>query len=282
MKTYRARTAVLGLAFPEAPRWHEDRLWFTDQHGRAVHAMDTEGRLETIVRTEDLPGGLCWLPDSTWLVVYMTERRLMRLSGSTPTEYADLSRHASFHCNDMVADAHGRVYVGNFGFDLHGGAPVRDAEVLVVDVDGEVEVFTGDVVFPNGSVITPDGQTLLVAETFAHRVTAFQLDARGRMQSRAVWTELGDATPDGICLDAENALWVASPGTRQLIRVKQGGEIISQCETVGAPYACMLGGSDRQTLYVCTSETDSPEDAPRLRSGRIEQVRVEAPGVGLP
>jgi len=282
MKTYRAQTAVQGLAFPEAPRWHEDRLWFTDQHGRAVHAMDTEGRLETIVRTKDLPGGLCWLPDGTALVVYMTERRLMRLSGSKLTEYADLSRHASFHCNDMVADGLGRVYVGNFGFDLHGGAPVRDAEVLVVDVDGEVEVFTRDVVFPNGSVITPDGQTLLVAETFAHRITAFQLDARGRTQSRAVWADLGDATPDGICLDAENALWVASPGTRQLIRVKQGGEPIARCETLGTPYACMLGGSDRRTLYVCTSETDSPEDAPRLRSGRIEQVRVEAPGVGLP
>lgn len=282
MKTDRTQTIVEGLAFPEAPRWHQNRLWFTDQHGRAVHALQNSGRLETIARTEDLPGGLCWLPDGTGLVVCMTERRLMRLERSALTEYADLSTQASFHCNDMVADRHGRVYVGNFGFDLHGGAPVRPAQIVLIDRDGAIENFASDVVFPNGSVITPDGGTLLVAETFAHCVSAFTLDEHGRMRSRTAWAELGDATPDGICLDAEGALWVASPGTGELIRTIQGGEVTARCATVGTPYACMLGGSDRRTLFVCTSETDSPKDAARLRSGRIEQVRVEVPGAGLP
>ena len=282
MQTLQTQVVVQNLAFPEGPRWHKGRLWFTDQHARAVYAMDEEACLETIAHTEDLPGGLCWLPDGSTLVVYMTERRLMRISGSTLTQYADLSQYASFHCNDMVADKQGRVYIGNFGFDLHAGAAVRNAEIILVDTNGKVEIFSNEVVFPNGSVITPDGQMLLVAETFAHRITAFQLDARGRAHTHSEWANLGAVTPDGICLDAENALWVASPGTRQLIRAKQGGEVNAQCKTHGTPYACMLGGVDRLSLFVCTSETDSPADAARLKSGRIEKVRVEVPGIGLP
>jgi sugar lactone lactonase YvrE len=206
----------------------------------------------------------------------------MRIGADGLTLYADLSAQASFHCNDMVADRHGRVYVGNFGFDLHGGAPVGDAEIVRVDPDGSLGVFCDQVVFPNGSVITPDERTLLVAETFAHRISAFAFDADGGMQSRSVWAELGEATPDGVCLDAEGALWVASPGTGELLRVQAGGSIVARCETRGTPYACMLGGDDRRTLYICTSETDNPETAARLKTGRIEQVRVPIPGAGLP
>lgn len=282
MKTYQAQCVARGLAFPEAPRWHHGRLWFTDQHGRAVHSLTDDGRLETVARTDDLPGGLCWLPDGSLVVVYMRTRRLMRLSDGALSEYADLSKLASFHCNDMVADVHGRIYVGNFGFDLHGGANVRSGEIVLVGPDGAAEVFCDDVVFPNGSVITPDGGTLLVAETFAHRISAFRLDREGRMQSRDAWAELGDVTPDGICLDAEQMLWLASPGTRELIRVEEGGEITARCDTAGTAYACMLGGADRRTLYVCTSETDDPNEAVRLGSGRIERVRVEVPSTGLP
>ena len=282
MHTFQTQTIAKGLAFPEGPRWYAGRLWFTDQHGRAIYAMNPAGELERISTTDDLPGGLCWLPDGTLLVVYMTQRRLMRLSGSVLEEYADLSGCASYHCNDMVADRQGRVYVGNFGFDLHGGAAVSTAEIVRVDTDGEVDIFCGDVVFPNGGVITPDGQTLLIAETFAHRITAFQFDAKGGINERALWADLGEATPDGICLDEDNALWVASPGTKALLRVKQGGEILARCETSGTPYACMLGGVERRILYVCTSETDNPGDAARLKSGRIEQVRVVSAGAGLP
>lgn len=282
MQTYQAQTLVSGLAFPEGPRWHDGRLWFTDQHARSIHTLTPEGRLENLAETTDLPGGLCWLPDGTTLVVYMTRRRLMRLSGSRLSDYADLSGLASFHCNDMVADRQGRVYVGNFGFDLHAGAAVSAAEIVRVDADGNRSIFANEVVFPNGSVITPDERTMLVAETFAHRITAFEFDGDGGMKTRSVWAELGGMTPDGICLDAENALWVASPGTQELLRVKPGGDIVARCETRGTPYACMLGGPARRTLYVCTSETDSPGDAARLRTGRIEQVQVEVAGVGLP
>jgi sugar lactone lactonase YvrE len=282
MTVYRARTIAEGLAFPEAPRWHAGRLWLTDQHARAVLAMDPAGGLETIAETDDLPGGLGWLPDGRLLVVLMTRRQVAQLSGRELLAYADLSDQASFHCNDMVVDTAGHAYVGNFGFDLHGGEATRPAEVIRLDADGAATVFADGLVFPNGSVITPPGDTLLLAETFGHRISAFGLDAHGRMTSRQTWADLGAHTPDGICLDAEGALWVASPGTKTLIRVRRGGAILDSCDTQGTPYACMLGGEDRRTLYVCTSETDDPREAARRRSGRIEQVEVPVPGAGLP
>jgi sugar lactone lactonase YvrE len=282
MTNYRTEVAATGLAFPEGPRWHDGCFWFTDQHAHTVNRIGDDGQMQIIARTDDLPGGLGWLPDGSLLVVYMTQRRIMRLSGDRLVPYADLSGYASFHCNDMVVDRQGRIYAGDFGFDLHGGAALRPAELILVDTDGSVETFTTDVVFPNGSVITPDGDRLLVAETFAHRISEFGLDATGRMCSRQVWAELGQATPDGICLDAEGNIWVASPGTRELLRVQQGGVILDRCTTVGTPYACALGGNDRRTLYVCTSETDDPASAARLKSGRIERVEVALPGSGLP
>ncbi len=282
MKNYETEISATGLAFPEGPRWHEDRLWFTDQHARRIYAMQTAGALQTVADTSDLPGGLGWLPDGTLLVVYMTQRRIMRLSGTELHPYADLSQHARFHCNDMVVDAVGRVYAGNFGFDLHGGQAMCATEIVLVDSDGTIEPFATDVVFPNGSVITPDGRQLLVAETFARRISAFDLNRDGRLQSRRVWAELGEATPDGICLDREGALWVASPGSGELIRVKQGGVILARCTTRGTPYACMLGGYERRTLFVCSAETDDPDLAAERESGRIEQVEVAVPGAGRP
>lgn len=282
MTTYRSSTAVEGLAFPEGPRWHAGRLWLTDQHARAILKVDPAGAVETVAPTDDLPGGLGWLPDGRLLVVFMTQRRVMQLAGRGLVEYADLSAHASFHCNDMVVDALGRAYVGNFGFDLHGGDEIAPAEIIRIDCDGSVEVFAQDLVFPNGSVLTPSADTLLVAETFANRISAFGLDARGRMTSRRVWADLGEQTPDGICMDAEGALWVSSPATKTLTRVRRGGIVLDRCTTRGTPYACMLGGSDRRTLFVCTAETDDPKQAARLRTGRIEQVRVGVAGAGLP
>lgn len=282
MTTRVCAVAASGLAFPEAPRWREGRLWFTDQHTRAILTLDMAGHLEAFAHSQDLPGGLGWLPDGSLLVVYMTQRRIMRWTGTGFAVYADLSEHADFHCNDMVVDAAGRVYAGNFGFDLHGGQAQRPTRILLVDSDRSVEAFAEDVVFPNGSVITPDGTRLLVAETFAHRISEFRLDGRGRLQARRVWAELGEATPDGICLDSEGALWTASPGTREILRVAEGGAVLGSCQTQGTPYACMLGGLGRRTLFVCTSETDDPERAAQLRSGRIERVDVPVPGAGLP
>jgi len=274
MKCYRAETLIDGLAFPEGPRWHDNFFWFTDQHAARVYRSDIDGTLEIITATDDLPGGLGWLPDGSLLVVYMTQRKVMRWDGKKLSEYADLSGMASFHCNDMLVDAYGRVYVGNFGFDLHGGARQSKAEIIMIDVDRSLQLFSDEVVFPNGCVLTPDSNTLVVAETFAHRLTAFKLGDNGMSVSCHVWAELGDMTPDGICIDARGHIWVASPGTNEVILLQKGGDKIARCETVGTPYACMLGGEDSQTLYVCTSETDDPAKAAQMKSGRIERVKV--------
>ena len=282
MTAYRTITLADGLAFPEGPRWHDGRLWFTDQHARTINTVTPEGERRIIAETDDLPGGLGWLPDGTLLVVYMTRRCIMRLDDGRLSLHADLAELASFHCNDMLVDPSGRAFVGNFGFDLHGGAEVTAAELIQVEPDGQARVVDRSLVFPNGSAITPDARQLLVAETFGHRIRAFDLDRTGVTGDNQVWAELDGLTPDGLCLDADDALWIASPGTRSLTRVKQGGVSLDRCETVGTPYACMLGGDDRRTLFVCSSETDDPAEAARRRSGRIEATRVGAPGAGLP
>ncbi|MFW2403411.1 MAG: gluconokinase, GntK/IdnK-type [Gammaproteobacteria bacterium] len=276
------RVLADGLMFPEAPRWHRDRLWFTDQHARQVLAVDLHGNLEIIAETDDLPGGLGWLPDGSLAVVSMTEREVLRLRDGRVETYADLSRLASFHCNDMLIDAHGRAYVGNFGYDLHAGADVAPAEVIMIDSDGHARVVADDLIFPNGMILTPDGKMLVVAETFAARLTAFDVAPDGSLSNRRTWADLGDARPDGICLDADGAVWVASPSAGAVMRVSAGGETDIRIEPAGTPYACMLGGSDRRTLFVMTSETDDPERARELKSGRVEVVDVAVPGAGLP
>jgi len=282
MQTYQARVVADGLAFPEGPRWHDGRFWFTDQHAHQVLAMAADGGLETIATTEDRPGGLGWLPNGDLLCVLMTTRRIVRVVDGALLPYADLSRYAPWHCNDMVVDAAGRVYAGNFGYDVDGGAPKTPTELLLVDMDGAIEPFADGLVFPNGSAITPDGSTLLVGETFANRVSWFRRGPDGRMTDRGVWATLGEATPDGICLDADGALWISSPGTHETLRVARGGEILARCETTGTPYACMLGGSQRRTLNVCTAETSDPQQAAQLKSGCIETAEVAVPGAGLP
>ena len=275
-------TLLEGLAFPEAPRWREGRLWFSDQHARRVMTVTTDGTVESVVEIDDLPGGLGWLPDGTPLVVAMTRRSVYRIEGSGVRLHADLSGLASFHCNDMVVDLAGNAYVGNFGYDLHGGAPISPAELIRVSVDGGAEVVARDLVFPNGSVITPDGGRLIVAETFASRLTAFELDPEGNLSGRAIWADLGEATPDGICLDADGAIWAASPVTGEVVRVRKGGGRLDLISPTGTPYACMLGGPERRTLFITTSETADPDQAADLRSGRVELVEVEVPGTGLP
>jgi sugar lactone lactonase YvrE len=282
MQEYRANIVATGLAFPEGPRWRDDRFWFTDQHDASVYQMTPNGQLYRYATTEDRPGGIDWLPDGSLLVVYMTQQRLMRRVEHHWEQYADLSELASYHCNDLVVGSQGAVFMGNFGEAIGLNPVMRPAELIRIDPNGKAEVVDREVVFPNGSVITDDGCQLRVAETFAHRITQFDLDQKERITHRRVWAELGAATPDGICLDAEDALWVASPKTHELLRVARGGRVLARCLTQGAPYACMLGGDQRRTLYICTSESDDPIEAARIKSGRIESSIVDVAGAGRP
>jgi sugar lactone lactonase YvrE len=270
-----------GLAFPEGPRWHDGRLWFSDMHAHEVVAVDlATGERETIVEVPACPSGLGWLPDGRLLVVSMEDRRVLRLEDSGLVEHADLSGLATFHCNDMVVDRVGRAYVGNFGFDLHQRADPVDAVLARVDPDGSVHAAADAMQFPNGSVV--HDTTLVVAESFAGRLTAFDVADDGSLSNRRVWAQLEGAVPDGICLDAEGAIWVASPTSNEVLRVREGGEVTHRVTLDRGAFACMLGGDDRRTLLICTSHSSDPVESAQQRSGRIESMRVDVPGAGLP
>jgi sugar lactone lactonase YvrE len=182
----------------------------------------------------------------------------------------------------MVVDAQGRAYIGNFGFDLFVGEPPKPAEIVLVTPEGKARVVARDMEFPNGSVITPDGRTLIVGESFGARLTAFDIESDGSLSRRRVWAETPGASPDGICLDEETAIWAASPLSDELLRVCEGGRITHRIRPGARPYACMLGAPDRRTLFILTAETHIPEEAVAKRSGRIETLRVEVAGAGLP
>ncbi|MBI5583404.1 MAG: SMP-30/gluconolactonase/LRE family protein [Deltaproteobacteria bacterium] len=278
------KTSVLaeGFLFPEGPRWQEGKLWVSDMQSRWVTTVDLQGKTEKIVEVPGSPSGLGWLPDGRLLVVSMIDRRLLRLDPEGLAEAADLSRLASFHCNDMVVDRQGRAYIGNFGFDFAAGEPASPAEIILVFPDGRARVVSDGLLFPNGTVITPDGGTLIVAETFGHRLTAFAVQPDGSLADRRVWADLEGVFPDGICLDAEGAVWVAAPEPGQVLRVAAGGTITHRVQVSTRPYACMLGSPERRTLFVCTAESSVPGRGRRGIGGRIETVEVEVPGAGLP
>ena len=272
-----------GLAFPEGPRWHDGRLWFSDMYDHWVLAVDLRGRAERIVEVPNQPSGLGWLPDGRMLVVSMLDRRLLRLERDRRlTEVANLSAVVRSQCNDMVVDDLGRAYIGNFGFDFAAGEPASPTDLVMIDADGSVRVVADGLIFPNGSVITPDRRNLIVAETFASCLTAFDVEPDGGLARRRAFAQLDGTTPDGICLDAEGAVWFASPGGNEVIRVREGGTITDRISTDGlSAFACMLGGVDRRTLFVCVSDWTGPKTT-RTRPGRILMVSVETPGAGLP
>jgi sugar lactone lactonase YvrE len=274
------RRVCEGLAFAESPRWHGGSLWFSDFYTLRVQRLDpASGELRTVCEVPGQPSGLGWLPDGRLLVVSMLDRRVLRLEpdGSLAT-HADLSALASFHCNDMVVDATGRAYVGNFGFDLLAKAPPAPAELVLVQPDGTASIAARGLMFPNGCVVTPDGRTLVVAETAAKRLSAFDIAAAdGNLSNRSVWAELGALRPDGICLDAEGAIWCATLRARACVRVREGGEVLARIETEDPCIACALGGDDGRTLFIVTGQVSGADEALAARSACIWATRVDVP-----
>ena len=282
-----------GLHFGEGPRWRGDRLWFSDFFDHAVKTCTPDGTVETIFTIDGRTSGLGWLPDGDLLAVSMLDQSVLRWRpGSEPVLYASLTGLATFHCNDMVVDAAGRAYVGNFGFDLDTwidesgfGDAFKNAPSTTlarVDPDGSAHVAADDLRFPNGIVITPDGATMIVAETMAARLTAFDIAADGSLSNRRVWADLGRRIPDGICLDAGGRVWVANPQAHECFLVAEGGEIVDIVETTENCFACMLGGDDGRTLFLVTSRYSHHREAAEHRTGRIETIRVDTPGAGRP
>jgi sugar lactone lactonase YvrE len=291
-------TSILrtGLHFGEGPRWHDGRLWYSDFYDHAVHAIGLDGNDERLFEVPGQPSGLGWMPDGTLLVSSMTDRRVLRWDGSSLTEHANLTEHAGWWVNDLVVAADGTAWVGNFGFDLdaflavHGiegvlGEPGPTATVLCrVAPDGTVSVAANNIIFPNGAVITPDGRTLIIAETLALRLTAFDIADDGTLTNRRVWADLSAVmgAPDGICLDADGAVWIANAIANQCLRVAEGGEILDQVETSQTAFACMLGGPEGRHLFVMTAPDSDHTARAAAAEGCIEVAEVAVPHAGLP
>jgi sugar lactone lactonase YvrE len=271
-----------GLTFPEGPRWHEDRLWFSDFYSLRVIALGLDGKAETVVEVPGRPSGLGWLPDGRLLVVSMMERKLMRLDPDGLSVAGDLSAVAGGPCNDMVVDGKGRAYVGNFGYDRHGGGEYRTADMARVDPDGSVHVVARGLDFPNGTVITPDGKTLICAESHGSRLTAWDLAPDGSLSNQRLFADIAPNFPDGICLDAEGHVWCADPRHNECVLVAEGRGVIDRISTGDrGAYACMLGGPERRTLFICTNTSSGPKAA-EAKAGCIETVQVSVPGAGWP
>ncbi len=272
-----------GLSFPEGPRWHEGAFYFSDFYRHSVFRISAIGTLETVAGVPTQPSGLGWLPDGRMLIVSMTDRKLLRQEADgSLVEHANLYDLAAYHCNDMVVDATGGAYVGNFGFNSHGGETPREGNLIRISPAGAVSVAAEGLAFANGSVITPDGKVLIVGETRGNRLSAWDIASDGSLSNRRIWADLGKNFPDGICLDAEGAIWVADPRNNETIRFAEGGEVLQRISTGDrGSFACMLGGEDRRTLYICTCAGSGPAAAER-RDGRIETIRVNIPGAGHP
>jgi sugar lactone lactonase YvrE len=288
----RATMAATGLYFGEGPRWHDGRLWFSDFYARAVCSLGADGGVRTELPFDDQPSGLGWLPDGRLLVVSMQRRQVWQVDRDGARLHADLSALAGHHANDMVVDAHGRAYVGNFGFDLDRELHARGVEGVLadhptatlarVDPDGSVHAAATDLHFPNGMVITPDGRTLIVAETLAMRLTAFDIAPDGSLSNRRVWASVGMRAPDGICLDADGHVWMANAIAPECVLVAPGGDIMATVETDQPCFACMLGGADGRTLYLMTAPTSVSAVVSTSRQGRIMTARVATARAGLP
>jgi sugar lactone lactonase YvrE len=282
------RLVIDGLSFAEGPRWRDGELWFSDMQrwqadepGR-VMAITADGVARTVL--EHVPGGppsgLGWLPDGRLLVVATQSRHVLAVSrDGTLSPYADLSGLASYECNDMVVDSQGRAYVGCC--DIAGMPEPATSEVLIAHPDGRVEVGDAEMRFPNGSVVTPDGRTLIVAETYGEGLTAFTIADDRTLGEKRTWATVAGTYPDGICLDADGCVWFADAGGRACVRVAEGGEVLDRVQTEDRVFACTLGGPDLRTLFLLTGRLPGRAE-PGSRPGRIFAHDVAVPGSGSP
>ena len=294
------RTLLDGIHFGEAPRWRVDeaggRLWFSDFYSHAVCSVSLAGDMRVELEVEGRPSGLGWMPDGSLLVVRMELREVWRRwpDGRFET-HADLSGIAALFSNDMVVDGQGRAWVGDFGFDLHAELLARGPESVIADhpttrialvhpEGGVADAAPGErLSFPNGTAIMPDGGTLIVGETLAGRLTAFKIRPDGTLSDRREWAPTWPRVPDGICLDADGAVWIANPLAPECVRIAEGGAVLEVVETGELNcFACMLGGPDGRHLFMMVAPDSDPDVAAAGRNGRILVAEVEAPHAGLP
>jgi sugar lactone lactonase YvrE len=266
-----------GLAFPESPRWRDGTLWLSEKRAGRVLAIGPDRTPHVVAHVDGEPGGIGWTPDGDLLVVAMARRAIVRIdAGGTEHPAADLAAITTCRCNDMVVDTGGNAYVGDFGYDLLGGAAPASGVLALARPDGSIAVAADELHFPNGCVITAD-RTLVVAESAANRLTAFTIEPDGLLSNRRVFADLGETVPDGICLDAAGAVWVADPLHNAVVRVADGGEVLERLTTDQGAFACELGGDDGRTLFVCTYDAAASASPQPRPIGRVEAARVEVP-----
>jgi len=273
-----------GLVMGESPRWHDGRLWVADWGAREILAIAPDGASEVVLADAPaLPFCLDWLPDGRLLVVDGRGGRLLRreADGSFAT-HADLTGVAAPPWNDIVVDARGNAYVGATGFEFPGGE-FAPGLIALVTPDGAVRPVADGVAFPNGIAITPDGGTLILAESYGSCLTAWDIAADGGLSRRRVWADLGDGVPDGICVDADGAVWYADVPNRCCVRVREGGEVLDRVDIDRGGFACMLGGPDGATLFIVASEWRGPARVGEERgTGQVLAVAAPAPHAGRP
>ncbi|MBD9638819.1 SMP-30/gluconolactonase/LRE family protein [Ensifer sp. ENS07] len=279
MKDRDAALVAEDFIFLEAPRWRDGKLWLSDVFDHKLFNLTPAGERVFVCEVPNRPSGQGFLPDGTHIVVSATDYKLLAVKDGTLSEYADLSGHAAGYLNDFAIDRHGRIYVGNFGYDYDAGEARKSTSLHRVDPDGSVhEVATG-VNFPNGSVIIDGGRTLIVAETWDCVLAAYDLAEDGTLSNRRIFADLGDREPDGICADAKNAVWVACFNTGEVLRVLDGGEITDRIAFEGRAVSCILGGSDGRDLF-CTIYAGSVEQlVQKKRLGAVYSTRVEIPAL---
>jgi len=277
-------TLMTGLVFGESPRWHDDRLWFSDWGAQEVIAVDLDGKSEVITRIQSFPFCIDFLPDGRLLVISARDRLLLRreLDGSLVT-HADLRSLSDHPWNEIVVDGRGNAYLNNIGFDFPGGE-FAPGIIALVTPDGSARQVADGVAFPNGMVVTPDNSTLILAESYGKRLTAFDITADGGLSNRRVWADLGDGAPDGICLDAENATWYSDVPNKRCVRVREGGEVLQAIDLDRGCFACALGGADKRTLFMVTrewGETTSMAGS-GARTGQVLTAQAPVPHAGWP
>ena len=294
------------LYFSEGPRWHENKLWFSDFYQHAVFNIEENGTPNKVVDIPNQPSGLGWMPDGSMLIVSMLDRKVMKYREGHLSVHADLSQITAFRCNDMVVDANGNAYVGNFGSIFHA-KNIKPTCLIFVNTNGDAKIIERNLDFPNGTVITPDGKKMIIGETYGGKLTSFDISSDGSLSNRKVWAQMmpksyylltkivralkipvkeGSATPypvpDGICLDSNNGIWVASPTTSEVIRYTQGGVVSKRISTPDRAYACMLGGKEGNTLFVSTAKASDPEIASKEKNGKIYSIEVDYAHAGRP
>jgi sugar lactone lactonase YvrE len=276
------RTLLAGRGLVESPRWHGDRLYFSDWSAGEVIAVDLAGHSEVIARVESLPLCTAWLPDGRLVIVSSPQGRLLELEpGGSLVTRAELGRPG---WNDIVADGRGNIYINRAGFNPMAGEAFRPGSVFHVAADGSVRQAADDIAFPNGMAVTADNSTLLVADSYRHQLVAFDIGPDGGVSGRRVWADLGEGTPDGICADAQNAVWYADVPGKRCMRVAEGGTVLQTVELDRGGFACALGGPGKTTLFIVAAEWRGISAAEMVApsSGQVLTTQVDVPGAGWP